>query len=351
MFGWWRPVVIVPQSIANRGGLELDGCLAHEWSHLDRRDVDSDIASELLCSSSQGDLLFIDSDGTLLRKMDPGFASHMVRAWSPLGSTNGQLVILSAGTLRDPVPQGKEPQTKLVAIDIGGNQKWSVDLSGRVIDSAIATNRPWLSVALADGSMRVIDVSTTLRSLPIHADASKNGKFRNPDGVVFKTGNIKKVATGRGLGNVANADREAWRQYGHDPGLVKVLAARIREQVVRPEVTTPEVALVEPDEEFAEGRIFTAIHKVRERSPQLRKKLLAARRRIGPLACDACDSPAVITDPTLSDAGFEAHHVVPLAIANREPTRLSDMAVLCATCHRLIHRAMHIQRKRLGTPP
>ena len=160
MFGWWRPVVIVPQSIANRGGLELDGCLAHEWSHLDRRDVDSDIASELLCSSSQGDLLFIDSDGTLLRKMDPGFASHMVRAWSPLGSTNGQLVILSAGTLRDPVPQGKEPQTKLVAIDIGGNQKWSVDLSGRVIDSAIATNRPWLSVALADGSMRVIDVSS-----------------------------------------------------------------------------------------------------------------------------------------------------------------------------------------------
>ena len=39
MFGWWRPVVIVPQSIANLGGLELDGCLAHEWSHLDRRDV------------------------------------------------------------------------------------------------------------------------------------------------------------------------------------------------------------------------------------------------------------------------------------------------------------------------
>jgi len=142
--------------------------------NIEPANVDSDIASELLCSSSQGDLLVIDSDGTLLRKIDPGFASHMVRAWSPTGSTSGQLVILSAGTSRDPVPQGKEPQTKLVAIDIGGNQKWSVDLSGRVIDSAIATNRPWLSVVLADGSMRVIDVSSgkDIASLESHTATS-----------------------------------------------------------------------------------------------------------------------------------------------------------------------------------
>ena len=128
--------------------------------NIEAANLDSDGSSELLCSSLQGDVLVIDRDGTLVRKIDPGFASRMVRFWAPIGNTVGQPWILSAGTSDGSEKEGKGQQTKLAAMDIAGNRQWIIDLSDRVIDSAISMSRPWLSVALADGSVRVIDVSS-----------------------------------------------------------------------------------------------------------------------------------------------------------------------------------------------
>lgn len=38
-FGWRRPVVVVPQTLADAGGPPLQFCLAHEWSHIERSDL------------------------------------------------------------------------------------------------------------------------------------------------------------------------------------------------------------------------------------------------------------------------------------------------------------------------
>jgi 5-methylcytosine-specific restriction protein A len=41
------------------------------------------------------------------------------------------------------------------------------------------------------------------------------------------------------------------------------------------------------------------------------------------------------------EAAFEAHHLLPLALlAEGRKTKLEDVALLCANCHRLIHRAI-----------
>lgn len=39
MFGWLRPTIVVPSRLAEQGGSELDACLAHEWSHIERFDM------------------------------------------------------------------------------------------------------------------------------------------------------------------------------------------------------------------------------------------------------------------------------------------------------------------------
>jgi beta-lactamase regulating signal transducer with metallopeptidase domain len=39
MFGWLRPVVLIPQSLAERNGPALQYCLAHEWAHIERGDI------------------------------------------------------------------------------------------------------------------------------------------------------------------------------------------------------------------------------------------------------------------------------------------------------------------------
>jgi 5-methylcytosine-specific restriction enzyme A len=192
---------------------------------------------------------------------------------------------------------------------------------------------------------RVVEVSEVLRSLPIHKGASKNDRFRNPDGVAFKLQNLRQVATGQGLGNVSSVDRAVWADFGSKPELVRQLANAIRAEAQASNLTVDDVASIEDCEEFAEGRIFTALHKVRERNPKLRSALIRRRRALGPLSCDACGDGPKLNDDALRDAAFESHHIVPLAASMERNTGVGDMALLCATCHRLIHRAMHLRRQ------
>ena len=68
----------------------------------------------------------------------------------------------------------------------------------------------------------------------------------------------------------------------------------------------------------------------------------------GPLTCDACRAAPGVSNEELLAAAFEAHHLQPLALSGEKVTRVSDMTLLCANCHRLIHRAMHMWRRWVG---
>ena len=101
----------------------------------------------------------------------------------------------------------------------------------------------------------------------------------------------------------------------------------------------------EDEEEFFEGRVLTLMHKRRERHPGVRKALLQSRRKLGSLSCELCLRGSAVDDPDLSDAQYEAHHLIPIAAAAERKTQLRDMALVCANCHRLIHRLI-VHHKR-----
>lgn len=198
---------------------------------------------------------------------------------------------------------------------------------------------------------RVIQLSEQLRGLPVHAEAKKQSSFRNPAGVAFKIQNLRQVATGKGLKNCSAVDREVWQAFGNrPPHEVSHLAAQILASTTLDGITEADVAQVDADEEFVEGRVLTALHRVRERNSKLRKKVLAARMKSGQLSCDACGDGPKTTVQDLMASGFEAHHTIPLADSGPTSTKISDLALLCATCHRLIHRAMHVQRRWVSVP-
>jgi 5-methylcytosine-specific restriction enzyme A len=190
---------------------------------------------------------------------------------------------------------------------------------------------------------RVIALSNLLQALPIHAGSKKNDRFRNAAGVAFKLQNIHQVATGKGLDNFSATDKAVWEDFGDKPELVRQLAMQIRSQADDANVAA-EAASVEDDEVFAEGRVLTAAHKVRERSPKLRRKVLAARRARGRLVCDCCVRPPLASNPDIAEAEFECHHKVPLSQTSATGTRIADVALLCASCHRLLHRLMQVKR-------
>ncbi len=189
---------------------------------------------------------------------------------------------------------------------------------------------------------RVKALSALLRAFPHHSASARKVSFRNPDGVAFKLQNLRQVATGKGLGNVSQMDREVWHELGGDRPRTKQLADLIRTGIAIVEHVRDDNNV---DEVFAEGRVVTETHLRRERDARVRDRLLDQRRKAGGLSCDICDYNGARHPTEVRDAVFEAHHILPLSAGRERRTHVKDLALLCANCHRMTHRAI-AQSKR-----
>jgi 5-methylcytosine-specific restriction protein A len=232
----------------------------------------------------------------------------------------------------------KEAEIRMARTHGHGNPDWTPDEIVLVLDLYFDAR----GQIPAESDKRVQDLSSLLRRVPYHALAARRESFRNPAGVAFKLQNLRQVATGEGLPNTSKADRQVWAELGDDPKRTKQRANLIRAAISASEVGPEDFA----EQEFIEGRTLTELHVRRERSPLLRQRLLAARRRKGPLRCEMCSIGPYSSE--LEDAIFEAHHILSLSSSGERVTRLKDMALLCANCHRLLHRAITMQKRWLS---
>lgn len=99
-------------------------------------------------------------------------------------------------------------------------------------------------------------------------------------------------------------------------------------------------------EPHAEGARRLRAHQMRERSPRLRSdKLRVFRQQNGGLFCEICGETGTARYPaSCADRIFEVHHRAPLALAATPVrTTLSDLAVLCANCHRSVHATPDVE--------
>lgn len=92
-------------------------------------------------------------------------------------------------------------------------------------------------------------------------------------------------------------------------------------------------------EDFEEGKKTLKMHQARERSRELRA---AKIREAGDFVrCEVCRFDFAIQYPGVGDGFIEVHHRAPLA--ERAPeggtTKLEDLALVCANCHRMLHRS------------
>lgn len=113
----------------------------------------------------------------------------------------------------------------------------------------------------------------------------------------------------------------------------------------------------EAELEAQEGRAVLRIHLRRERS---RKLIATFKSSLKNFRCEACQEDMGKIYGELGEGYIEAHHRVPVAqIEEGEKTRLTDLAALCANCHRIIHRnglmsvealAAHLRARRSSYP-
>jgi len=105
--------------------------------------------------------------------------------------------------------------------------------------------------------------------------------------------------------------------------------------------------IADDDEVFPEGKKLTELHKRKERnSKAVRKKKKKVLQESGKLECEVCGFDFVRTYGEELGYGFaECHHTFPVSkLTEEQKTKLSDLAIVCANCHRMLHKLQPVTR-------
>ena len=195
-------------------------------------------------------------------------------------------------------------------------------------------------------SQEVAELSKILNILGETLGHRHYEKYRNINGTYMKLMNFRSLdpdytSDGKiGLAQTSFGDRSVWKDFVGRPEHLSVTAEAIRLNLTN-QAGSDEIA--EPDEtaatEAEEGKLVTRIHRQRERSRQLVKhKKRDFLRRHGQLFCEACGiTPSDVYDDRGANV-IECHHTKPVhTLRAGEKTRLNELILLCANCHRAIH--------------
>jgi hypothetical protein len=193
---------------------------------------------------------------------------------------------------------------------------------------------------LSDTDRQVIELSALLRSLPIYPAGQRGPRFRSPGSVRRKMADIatRHPDSNRRRTNGGKLDEEVLAAF-----LTRPAEMRLRAEALRAGVRSGEFEALPPvafdDDGVTEGRLLERRHYVRERNPKLRAaKIDEALAMHGRVACEVCGFDFERTYGSRGARYAECHHVLPLHASGETTTRLDDLAVLCANCHRMIHR-------------
>jgi len=191
----------------------------------------------------------------------------------------------------------------------------------------------------------VVDLSVVLNELPIHPQDRRSANFRNPAGVHMKLRNLCRfdpIFDRRGLGRGGQLESVVWNEFSSNRELLKDTAHAIRNNYEKISRMSDVVWIDEAENEgFLEGRLLTKLHKLRERNPiVVKKKKRETLKSTGALVCEICGFDFADFYGDLGEGYAECHHLLPLSASGpTQRTKLSDLAIVCANCHRVLHRS------------
>lgn len=193
----------------------------------------------------------------------------------------------------------------------------------------------------------IIKLSQELNLLPLFTHKPDEARFRNPNGVNLKLSNFLAIDpsyAGKGMEAFSKLDKALFEEFANDRDRLHAIAQQIR-TVLHNEPLLKSTSYIEDDEAtkldmVEEGQTLYRLHKYRERNAAIvatkKKKVLKAT---GALACEACTFDFYLKYGLLGQGFIECHHTKPLAQYNTAaPTQLEDLALVCANCHRMLHR-------------
>lgn len=231
---------------------------------------------------------------------------------------------------------------QVVELRSGRNPTWLRDELILALDMYIqyAGNPP------GKESAEIIQLSPTLNRLARYLGLTTADRFRNANGVYMKLMNFRRfdpvfTEAGKvGLSRGGKAEEDVWREFARDHARCHHVAGTIRDALERaPDDETIADLATGDMEEAEEGRVVTALHRRYERDSRIAQaKKRHALAVCGQLACEACGFDFGEHYGEHGDGYLECHHSKPVhTLKVGEKTKASDLRLLCANCHRMVH--------------
>ncbi len=190
----------------------------------------------------------------------------------------------------------------------------------------------------------IINLSRVLNELSIHSKKQFGDQFRNPNGVYMKLCNYLRFDPeyhGVGLKRGGKLEEDVWNEFSKDRQRLTGVCKSILENIQEFSKVNPDNPVqIDETGEFSEGKILTTIHKTRERNPSVTiKKKRFVLQQFGRLDCEVCGFNFAEVYGEIGQEFAECHHIIPLSqLQSKVATKISDLAILCANCHRMIHK-------------
>lgn len=145
---------------------------------------------------------------------------------------------------------------------------------------------------------------------------------------------------GVGLAAASQMGRDVWGEFGDDANALRAEAERIRKRLagtdldrVNPDDAEVMVAFEE------QPKLRTHFQRERDRSIATAKKRHVLKDQ-GTLTCEVCGFNYAATCGPHGEGFIECHHTTPVSLLQEgQPTTFDDLALVCANCHRMLHRA------------
>ena len=185
-----------------------------------------------------------------------------------------------------------------------------------------------------------IGLSRLLRKIPPLTGESRNANYRSVDSVVMKLMNFRSLDQtyhGVGLRASGKADKEVWEEFAEDPERLRQTVLAIRETIEHSGRISMDVGPYM--QEAPEGSLLTQVHLTRERNGELiKRKKASVLTTQGRLVCEVCSFEFKEVYGPRGNGFIECHHTKPVhTLKPGDITRISELALVCANCHRMIH--------------
>lgn len=196
----------------------------------------------------------------------------------------------------------------------------------------------------------IIELSKTLNKLPIHENIPDKNTFRNANGISIKLSNFLAIDPeylGKGMTSFSQLDKKTFNEFNENRAELKEIANKIKKTIDNT-VLNNKLYKIDDDEvdeinNVKEGKVVYKLHKYRERDKTINKKKKDKYfKQNGKLDCEICGFDFYKIYGELGKGYIECHHKIPLSEIDGESiTSENDLALVCANCHRMLHREIN----------